>query len=83
MFRIRAMALCVALVVPVLAACEGSSGGASSGNPESAGLEQRPASSSSKAGTVDVCALLTQDDAAAVARARGLNGAQTAATKYT
>lgn len=33
--------------------------------------------------SIDVCALLSPADAAAVARDRGLNGAQTAATKYT
>jgi hypothetical protein len=41
------------------------------------------AGSSSKAGSIDVCGLLSQDDAAAVARQHALNGAQTAATVYT
>jgi hypothetical protein len=36
----------------------------------------------SRAGSIDVCALLSPEDAAAVARQLGLNGAQTAATKY-
>ncbi|MCW2540173.1 MAG: hypothetical protein JWN95_1898 [Frankiales bacterium] len=37
---------------------------------------------SSRVTSIDVCALLSPADAAAVARDRGLNGAQTAATKY-
>ncbi|SDO88488.1 hypothetical protein SAMN04515671_2234 [Nakamurella panacisegetis] len=41
------------------------------------------AAGASRAGSIDVCALLSEADAAAVARERGLNGAQTSATKYT
>jgi hypothetical protein len=37
----------------------------------------------SNAANIDVCSLLSQDDAAATARAHSLNGAQTAATVYT
>jgi hypothetical protein len=41
------------------------------------------ATATSDPADIDVCSLLSQDDAAAVARAHGLNGAQTAATVYT
>ena len=69
----------------LLAGCGGSAGptsdaaavGGSSTTPSSS------AAGPADVSKVDVCALLSQEDAAAVARAHSLNGAQTAATVYT
>lgn len=58
------------------AASVGTSAGPSTAGSTSSGSGTNPAN-------VDVCALLTQADANAVARAHGLDGAQTATTTYT
>jgi hypothetical protein len=42
-----------------------------------------PADADSDAANIDVCSLLSEEEAAATARAHGLNGAQTEATVYT
>ncbi len=47
------------------------------------GLPGADTSTSSRAGSIDVCGLLSPADADAVARERGLDGAQTADTQYT
>lgn len=94
MFRSGIVAACCALVLPLLAACgsdapsplAGGTVATSDRGSSATGRSTAAASTAggrSRAGSVDVCALLTQADAAAVARERGLNGAQTAATKYT
>jgi hypothetical protein len=74
----------------LLAGCGGGSSGTSP-----TGVEQRgsgaagggdssgTAAADADAAKVDVCSLLSQEDASAVARAHGLNGAQTDATVYT
>lgn len=88
--------LVVGAVAILLAGCGGSSKTASKAagsTPAGTGVaavdttqpspsETASSTPSGDASAVDVCALLSQDDAAAVARAKGLNGAQTAATKY-
>ena len=81
--------LCIAVLVPILVACGSSTGGtalpAGQGQTESSESEvgAPAAGAASRAGSIDVCALLSEADAAAVARERGLNGAQTEDTKYT
>lgn len=84
--------VCAALVL-TLAGCGGTSAtvaGTTASRPAisppaGSTTDTGPATSgaASRAGSIDVCALLSPADAAAVARQQGLNGAQTAATKYT
>lgn len=76
--------------VLLLSGCGGSGGSTSAGVAQAgSGGSAGEGSSASSAATgadptkVDVCSLLNQDDANAVARARGLNGAQTDAATYT
>lgn len=87
----RLRSVCVATLLPLLVACGGSTvGSAQSAGPDQPAVGESRADGpsaaarvSSRAGSIDVCALLSDADAAAVARDRGLNGAQTADTKYT
>jgi hypothetical protein len=85
---IRLVALGTAGVL-LLAGCGGSSKASapSTARPGSAaaglGDPSKSATATSNIASIDVCALLSQDDAAATARAHGLNGAQTDATVYT
>ena len=80
----------IATLVPIMVACGGSTGGTAQpgGQGRSETSESQtdalsaPAGGSGRAGSIDVCGLLSEADAAAVARDRGLDGAQTAATVY-
>ena len=84
--------ICITTFVPMVVACGGASGGTAQ-PPAGQGLSQVSPSQvnapstatagSSRAGSIDVCALLSEADAAAVARERKLDSAQTAATNYT
>ena len=72
--------LCVITAIPLLAACGGSDPAADAGSAPSPdgtavvdGLAT-PAGTANSASAVDVCALLTSQDAAAVAQERGLSG---------
>lgn len=73
----------------LLAGCGGGSSGTSPTAAKQAGSGAADGGSSSNdapnaaAAKVDVCSLLSQEDASAVARAHSLNGAQTDATVYT
>ncbi len=95
----RVRSVCIATLLPLLVGCGGGSatGTAQPAGSTQADTSQSQADTSqsqedgssvsaggsSRAGAIDVCALLSEADAAAVARERGLNGAQTADTKYT
>ena len=82
-----------AAAVLLLAGCGGSSTQTSSptiaqSEPDGTGLGDSSTAPSGSAATrdianIDVCSLLSQEDAAATARAHGLAGAQTAGTGYT
>jgi len=87
----KSVALGAAGVV-LLTACGGSTTKAQPAGPQPSSVSGTVDSASSPSGAptsatdvaaVDVCATLSQADAADVARARGLNGAQTAKTVYT
>ncbi|MBJ8339523.1 hypothetical protein JGU71_11560 [Antrihabitans sp. YC3-6] len=74
-----------AATIPMLAACGGSDGGDSSAaNPASADdfTFDTPSEQSSEAANVDVCALLSEQDAADVADAAGLAGGRKAGIEY-
>ena len=89
----RLVALSAAGVL-LLAGCSGGSTKASSPSTKQPGSDvagssdtstgpSGTAAATSDIANINVCALLSQDDAAATARAHSLNGAQTAATVYT
>ena len=80
-----------AVGVLLLAGCGGSSGSSSAGSGQSAAVvagtgdssgQSSPAAGGKDPASVDVCSLLSQEDAAAVARDHSLNGSQTDTTAY-
>ena len=76
----RFVALCVVTTIPLLASCGGSDPAAdpsSAPSPDGTAavdVPATPAGAANSASGVDVCALLTSQDAAAVAQERGLSG---------
>ncbi|TSD95652.1 hypothetical protein FOS14_17785 [Skermania sp. ID1734] len=82
MTSIRVAALCCAAVFWLLTGCGSSENSAD--NAPSSGSEFTVApGNASKAASVDVCALLSESDAADVARSQHLSGSQSADTQYT
>lgn len=79
----RAIVLCVVALLPLLAGCSSDDKAPDGGVSGSDFQPGQSAGESSRAATVDVCALLSEDDAARVARDEGLSGAQTPETEYT